>query len=97
MSFGYNHRQVLLQGLRSTRSQLKDRDTFLKQSIKKGLVLHITFQPQLSTAEGTNQLPEGVATLLDEFKLVFATPKGLPPLRDHEHQINLKKGAQAIC
>ena len=35
--------------------------------------------------------------LLDEFKSVFATPEGLPPLRDHEHQINLKEGSQAIC
>ena len=43
MSFGYNHRQVLLQGLRSTRSQLQDGDNFLKQFVKKGLVLHITF------------------------------------------------------
>ena len=97
MSFGYNHRQVLLQGLRSTRSQLQDGDTFLKQSVKKGLVLHITFQPQLLTAEGTDQLPEEVAALLEEFKSVFAAPEGLPPLRDHEHQITLKEGAQAIC
>ena len=97
MSFGYNHRQVLLQGLRSTRSQLQDGKTFLKQSVEKGLVLHITFQPQLLAAEGMDQLPEGVAALLDEFKSVFATPEGLPPLRDHEHQITLKEGAQAIC
>ena len=37
-----------------------------------------------------------MVALLDEFKSVFATPEGLPPLRDHEHQINLKEGAQAI-
>ena len=30
MSFGYNHRQVLLQGLRSTRSQLQDGKTFFE-------------------------------------------------------------------
>ena len=49
------------------------------------------------TAEGTDQLPEEVAALLEEFKSVFAAPEGLPPLRDHEHQITLKEGAQAIC
>ena len=38
-----------------------------------------------------------MAALLEEFKSVFATPEGLPPLRDHEHKINLKEGAQAIC
>ena len=76
---------------------MQDGDAFLKQSIKRGLVLHISFQPQFSFAEGSAQLPTEVIALLDEFKLVFATPEGLPPLRDHEHQINLKKGAQAIC
>ena len=43
------------------------------------------------------QLPEEIAALLLEFKSVFATPIGMPPLRDHEHQISLKEGAQAIC
>ena len=32
-----------------------------------------------------------------EFELVFVTPVGLPPIRGHEHQIQLKEGAQAIC
>ena len=68
----------------------------MKQSLKRGLVLHISFQPQLLSAEGSVQLLEEVVALLDEFKLVFATLEGLPPLRDHEHQINLKEGAQAI-
>ena len=50
----------------------------------------------MSIAEGKNQLLEEVATLLHEFKSVFGTPEGLPPLRNHKHQINLKEGAQAI-
>lgn len=41
-------------------------------------------------------MPEEVAALLTEFKSVFATLKGLPPLRDHENHISLKEGAQAI-
>ena len=35
--------------------------------------------------------------MLKEFKAVFAILVGLPPIRGHEHQIQLKKGAQAIC
>ena len=97
MSFSHNHKQVLLQGLRSIRSQLQDGDTFLKQSIKRGLVVHISLQLQLLSAEGSIQLPAEVVALLAEFKFVFATSEGLPPLRDHEHQISLKEGAQAIC
>ena len=38
-----------------------------------------------------------MAELLLEFDAVFATPVGLPPIRGHEHQINLKERAQAIC
>ena len=32
-----------------------------------------------------------------EFNAIFATPMGLPPIIRHEHQINIKEGAQAIC
>ncbi|XP_075633404.1 uncharacterized protein LOC142605861 [Castanea sativa] len=42
-------------------------------------------------------LPAEVIALLAEFNSVFATLEGLPPLRDHKHQISLKEGAQAIC
>ena len=35
--------------------------------------------------------------MLKEFEAVFATPVGLPPIRGHEHQIQLKECAQAIC
>ena len=38
-----------------------------------------------------------VADLLLEFDSIFSTPVDLPPLKGHEHQINLKEGAQAIC
>jgi len=85
MSFCHNHGQVLLQGLRSARSQLQGGDTFLKQSIKRGLVLQISLQPCLLSIEGSAQWPEEVITVLTEFKSVFATPEGLPPLRDHGH------------
>jgi len=85
MSFYYAHRQVLLQGLRSVGSQLQDGDKFLRETMKRGLVLHISIQSQLLSADCQVQLPEEIAALLLEFKSVFATPVGLPPLRDHEH------------
>lgn len=34
---------------------------------------------------------------MQEFHAVFATPVGLPLVRGHEHQINLKEGTQPIC
>ena len=38
-------------------------------------------------AEGQGQIPEAIVALLLDYKSVFATPEGLPPLRDHEHPI----------
>ena len=65
--------------------------------MKKGLFLHISIQSQLLSTDCQVQLPKEVADLLLEFNSMFATPVGLSPLRDHEHHINLKKGAQSIC
>ena len=101
MSFSHGHKQVLLQGLKSANSQLQDGDTFLKQPVKKGLILQILdildqLHPQLLSAEGQVQIPEAIAALLLDYKSVFATPEGLLPLREHEHHINLKDGAQAV-
>ena len=39
MSFYYGHKHVQLQGLKSANSQLQDGDNFLKQPVKKGLIL----------------------------------------------------------
>lgn len=51
---------------------------------------------QCSTAKQPSY-PVEVVALLQEFHAVFATPVGLPPVRGHEHQINLKEGTQPIC
>ena len=93
MSFSYAQRQVLLQGLRSAESQLQDGNQFLKESVKKGLVLHISVQSDLASVECLTQLPKQVSDMLSEFDSVFATLMDLPPLRGHEHQITLKEGA----
>ncbi|XP_023920704.1 uncharacterized protein LOC112032172 [Quercus suber] len=98
MNFSYDHKQVQLQGLKKANSQLQDGDVFLKQSVKKGLILQISvqLQPQLLTAESQLPIPGAVAEVLRNYRAVFATPEGLPPLRDHEHPITLKEGAQAV-
>ena len=38
-----------------------------------------------------------LADLLDEFSRVFAIPTSLPPIRGHEHSINLKEGTLPVC
>nr|XP_023872616.1 uncharacterized protein LOC111985197 [Quercus suber] len=104
MCFLYDQRTVILHGLKGAEDTLiQDGLHFLKESVKRGLVLQISNSS--SSAEGAVQVPaEGVASvptqvaaLLKEFEAVFATPVGLPPIRGHEHQIQLKEGVQAIC
>ena len=68
----------------------------MKNTIRKGLVLHISVQSELTSTECLTQLPKQVSDLLVEFEFVFATPVDLPPLTGHEHQITLKERAQAI-
>lgn len=67
---------------------------FLESLLEKGLILQIAVQ--CSTAKQPSH-PAEVAALLQEFHAVFATPVGLPHVRGHEHQINLKEGTQPIC
>ena len=95
MCFLYGQGFVLLHGLKGAEGYLiQDGVHFLKEPVKRGLVLQISDSTQ--TVEGVAQIPTQVAALLKEFEAVFATPVGLPPIRGHEHQIQLKEGAQAI-
>ncbi|XP_071914038.1 uncharacterized protein [Coffea arabica] len=40
------------------------------------------------------QLPAEIRQILEQYKDVFEEPKGMPPVRGHEHQIDLKEGAK---
>ena len=42
-------------------------------------------------------VPIEVELLLQEFREVFETPTGLPPVRGHEHQIILIEGSRPVC
>ena len=35
--------------------------------------------------------------MLGEFSIIFVVPTGLPPIRGHEHNINLKEGTLLVC
>ena len=42
---------MLLHGLRSAGSHMQDMHQFLKESVKRGLVLHISIQPDPSSTD----------------------------------------------
>ncbi|XP_027076964.1 uncharacterized protein [Coffea arabica] len=47
-----------------------------------------------ATRGSEDQLPESIGRILQQHSEVFSTPKGLPPERELDHQINLKPGAE---
>ena len=95
MCFSYGQRFVLLHGLKGASTHIQEWVHFLKEPVKKGLILQIS--DSISSADNVAQVPAQVAALLKEFEAVFATPVGLPPIKGHKHQIHLKEGAQVIC
>ena len=96
MEFTYRGKHVVLQGIKTqpTGLEIQDGVQFFKEPTRKGLILQITAHG--STVEQSS-LPAKIVALLQEFHGVFATSVGLPPMRGHEHQINLKEGTQPIC
>ncbi|XP_052479566.1 uncharacterized protein LOC128034765 [Gossypium raimondii] len=58
-------------------------------------LLILLFKDSCLLSETSNVLPTSISSLLKEFQDVFPdeTPKGLPPLRGIEHQINFIPGA----
>ena len=97
MCFTHGQKAVLLHGLKEAGSHIQEGNQFLKEPVKRGLVLQIACNTTGNSTNQTTQVPTQVADLLLEFESVFATPMGLPPIRGHEHQIQLQEGAQAIC
>ena len=69
-----------------------------KGEVKQALSMHepilMLIVKELSTSESTS-LPPQIEKLLEEFAYVFPEelPKGLPPIRGIEHQIDLIPGA----
>lgn len=68
--------------------------SFLVGQLEKAWYCKSTLQILLLLS---NHLPPELAALLGEFSQVFDVPTGLPPIKGHEHSINLKEGTQHVC
>ncbi|XP_042952144.1 uncharacterized protein K02A2.6-like [Carya illinoinensis] len=89
MSFRQEGKLIELQGLRLKPSVVEDGHKMPKG---KGVLLQI-----MAVTEGGKEqikLEADVTQVLEEFQGVFNEPKGLPPPRNHDHQIVLKEGTQ---
>ena len=85
----------MLHGLNTPKGfEVQDEVQFFKEPTMRGLILQITTE---STTESQSTLPPKIIALLQEFHDVFTATVDLPPVRGHDHQINLKEGTQPIC
>nr|XP_027071642.1 uncharacterized protein LOC113696426 [Coffea arabica] len=67
----------------------KDLRTFIQEKQTSCVALETE-----ATKGSEDQLPDSIGRILQQHSEVFSTPKGLPPERELDHQINLKPGAE---
>ncbi|PWA98195.1 hypothetical protein CTI12_AA000110 [Artemisia annua] len=65
----------------------------LLKKTKHGLVGYLLYMGCDSTNE---KIPSCIQGTIQQYKNVFDEPKGLPPVRRHDHKIPLKEGSQPI-
>ena len=52
---------------------------------------------EISDSLGGALVEPAIQAILNEFKIVFAKPQGLPPPRSHDHQIQLQEATKPTC
>ncbi|KAF5465151.1 hypothetical protein F2P56_015182 [Juglans regia] len=93
MQFTYNAKIVVLKGLSAT-SWLEEGPIDRSNSSEtKGLLLQLI---ETSPDTQAQTIPIPIHEHLDTYTDIFATPKGLPPIRTHDHTINLQPGTKPI-
>lgn len=93
MAFSWRGTQVLLQGLKPIEFIVEDGPKFFRSS-NKGVVLQLIVEEETKEALPENSIFED---LLMEFQGIFEEPKGLPPIRSHDHRILLKNDSKPVC
>jgi hypothetical protein len=94
MGFMHEGKQVWLQGLKEKPNLIQGSKDFKGKATMKGLLLQI-MPCELDTIQ--EEICAPIRELIEEFPQVFEEPEGLPPKRNHEHQILLKQGVPPHC
>jgi hypothetical protein len=87
MGFMHEGKQVWLQGLKEKPNLIQGSKDFKGKATMKGLLFQIMPCELASIQE---EIGAPIRELVEEFPQVFEEPEGLPPKRNHEHQILLK-------
>ena len=105
MQFGDNSQTVRLIGIQGGAVQLASKKELAKLSYAAGkgtCTMIVTEQPtlQLGVSMKNKELDQEALRelqgVLDHFHILFEEPKGLPPRRQHDHQIPLKDETQIV-
>jgi len=97
MEFNLLDSRHVLQGITPIEVSLMNGEQFgraMNQG-KQGLVLQLLLPDAFCIS--TLETDPFFANLLDQFQEVFGEPTGLPPNRDHNHNIVLQPGAKPVC
>jgi hypothetical protein len=87
MGFMHEGKKVWLQGLKEKPNLIQGSKDFKGKATMKGLLFQIMPCELASIQE---EIGAPIRELVEEFPQVFEEPEGLPPKRNHEHQILLK-------
>nr|GEV00916.1 hypothetical protein [Tanacetum cinerariifolium] len=99
MEFKYQGRKVALRGTRKSCLQWMEGSKDLAQPAQLSfMVLYVYPSTALNmvSVNLTKGIPTSIASLLTHFHDVFAIPTSLPPMREYDHKIVLKKGTEPI-
>ncbi|GJV76968.1 retrotransposon-related protein [Tanacetum coccineum] len=99
MEFKYKGRKVALRGTRRSGVQWMEGFRVPEQTAQlSSMVLCVYPSTTLNmvSASTTEGIPSPISTLLSYFDDVFAVPTALPPIREYDHKIVLKKGTEPI-
>ncbi|XP_042953537.1 uncharacterized protein LOC122290073 [Carya illinoinensis] len=96
MQFNHGGHKVELRGLEPQLISIEESSKAMLSSMSKGRGFLLQIQIE-SREENVVVQNNEVNELLRQFKGMFEEPKGLPPIRDHDHKIVLKKGTQPIA
>lgn len=63
---------------------------------QKKEALLVKILPQVIFLQGSKDVPPSVQQILDQFVDVFETPTTLPPVKNHDHKVELQLGTPPL-
>lgn len=91
MSFVWQGKKVVLQGMSTPRDKVVDGTKIFKalRGCCRGVILQIKTIRLGEKGAQMEEVEPNLQALLDHYSSLFQEPKGLPPIRAHDHKIPL--------